>query len=70
MLATQQIFLIAALLCFLVFLALLAAGRCVEGDYVVIVAGTPPGVAGSTNSLRIHRIGDSVNHRLGRTLDF
>ncbi len=50
-------------------LALLAAGRVEEGDYVVIVAGTPPGVQGSTNSVRVHRMGDSINHRMGRTLD-
>ena len=41
-----------------------AAGRpaaCVEGDTVVIVAGSPPGIPGSTNALRVHRIGDAVN---------
>jgi pyruvate kinase len=27
------------------------------GDYVVIVAGSPPGVPGSTNTLRVHRLG-------------
>jgi pyruvate kinase len=27
---------------------------------VVIVAGTPPGSPGSTNALRVHRIGDAV----------
>ena len=30
-----------------------------EGDIVVITAGSPPGVPGSTNALRIHRMGDS-----------
>ncbi len=30
------------------------------GDAVVIVAGSPPGIAGSTNALRVHRIGDAV----------
>ena len=28
------------------------------GDLVVIAAGSPPGVHGSTNTLRVHRIGD------------
>jgi pyruvate kinase len=28
------------------------------GDYVVIVAGSPPGTPGSTNTLRVHRLGD------------
>ena len=40
---------------------LLAAGRVVEGDLVVIVAGSPPGIPGSTNALRVHRIGDARN---------
>ena len=31
------------------------------GDYVVIIAGSPPGTPGSTNALRIHRIGDAIN---------
>jgi pyruvate kinase len=31
------------------------AGR---GDYVVIVAGSPPSTPGSTNTLRVHRLGD------------
>ncbi len=29
-----------------------------EGDRVVIVAGAPPGIAGSTNSIRVHKMGD------------
>ena len=41
--------------------ALLEAGRCEEGDDVVIVAGSPPGIPGSTNALRIHRMGDAQN---------
>jgi pyruvate kinase len=41
--------------------ALLDIGRCVEGDQVVIVAGSPPGIPGSTNALRIHRMGDAIN---------
>ena len=41
--------------------ALLRDGRCSEGDRVVIVAGSPPGVSGATNALRVHRMGDAVN---------
>jgi pyruvate kinase len=41
--------------------ALLDIGRCREGDQVVIVAGSPPGIPGSTNALRIHRMGDARN---------
>jgi pyruvate kinase len=42
--------------------ALLAIGRCRRGDRVVIVAGSPPGAVGSTNALRVHRIGDAIAH--------
>jgi pyruvate kinase len=41
--------------------ALLDIGRCEEGDLVVIVAGSPPGIPGSTNALRIHKMGDARN---------
>jgi pyruvate kinase len=37
--------------------ALLEMNRGKKGDYVVIVAGTPPGTAGSTNTLRVHQLG-------------
>ncbi|QYJ04774.1 pyruvate kinase [Nocardioides panacisoli] len=40
---------------------LLEIGRVAEGDLVVIVAGSPPGIPGSTNALRIHRMGDAIN---------
>jgi pyruvate kinase len=41
--------------------ALLKIGRVQEGDLVVIIAGSPPGIPGSTNALRIHRMGDAIN---------
>jgi pyruvate kinase len=34
--------------------------RCKPGDLVVVVAGTPPGVAGMTNTMRVHRIGEAI----------
>jgi len=37
--------------------ALLEMKRGKKGDYIVIVAGTPPGTAGSTNTLRVHQLG-------------
>jgi pyruvate kinase len=40
--------------------ALLEIGRCQVGDQVVVVAGAPPGIPGSTNALRVHRMGDAV----------
>jgi pyruvate kinase len=36
---------------------LLRMGRCEKGDVVVITAGSPPGVSGSTNMVRVHHIG-------------
>jgi pyruvate kinase len=41
--------------------ALLKIGRVKEGDTVVIIAGSPPGIPGSTNALRIHQMGDAIN---------
>jgi pyruvate kinase len=40
---------------------MLSSGKCRVGDEVVIVAGSPPGIPGSTNSLRVHRVGDAVH---------
>jgi len=37
--------------------ALLGLDRAQPGDSVVIVAGSPPGIPGSTNTLRVHRLG-------------
>ncbi|MGV8852066.1 MAG: pyruvate kinase [Rhodoglobus sp.] len=31
------------------------------GDKVVVISGSPPGIAGSTNDLRVHVIGDAIN---------
>ncbi len=41
--------------------ALLHTGRVQEGELVVIIAGSPPGIPGSTNALRVHRMGDAIN---------
>ena len=40
---------------------LLRLRRVAEGDLVVIIAGAPPGIPGSTNALRIHKMGDAAN---------
>jgi pyruvate kinase len=37
---------------------LLRLGRCRPGDLVVVTAGSPPGVPGSTNLVSVHRIGE------------
>ncbi|MDD9207885.1 pyruvate kinase [Georgenia sp. 10Sc9-8] len=36
------------------------SGLAEEGDQVVIVAGMPPGTVGSTNSIRMHKIGENL----------
>ncbi|MFF9673100.1 pyruvate kinase [Streptomyces eurythermus] len=42
---------------------LLKYGRCQKGDMVVITAGSPPGVSGSTNMVRVHHIGEDDSPR-------
>ncbi|MEW2632253.1 pyruvate kinase [Streptomyces sp. NPDC048389] len=39
---------------------LLRIGRCRPGDIVIITAGSPPGVPGSTNLVHVHHIGESL----------
>jgi pyruvate kinase len=39
---------------------LLESKRAAKGDSVIIVAGSPPGIPGSTNALRVHVVGDAV----------
>jgi pyruvate kinase len=38
--------------------AMLAMGKYQKGDLVVIVAGSPPGTIGTTNLIRVHRLGE------------
>ena len=39
---------------------LIESKRATKGESVVIVAGAPPGIPGSTNALRVHVVGDAV----------
>lgn len=39
--------------------ALLDIGRATAGERVVIVAGVPPGVPGTTNGMRVHKMGSA-----------
>jgi pyruvate kinase len=39
---------------------LLESKRTTIGDNVIIVAGSPPGIPGSTNAMRVHRMGDAI----------
>ncbi|GAA2401872.1 pyruvate kinase [Streptomyces glaucosporus] len=40
---------------------LLRIGRCRPGDKVIITAGSPPGVPGTTNMVRVHHIGEGLD---------
>ncbi len=42
---------------------LLRYGRCEKGDLVIITAGSPPGVPGGTNMVRVHHIGEGDGAR-------
>ncbi|MDG4765437.1 pyruvate kinase [Solwaraspora sp. WMMD406] len=48
--------------------ALLGLGRANPGEYVVIVAGSPVGTPGSTNTLRVHQLGSLVDVTAARAL--
>ena len=39
-------------------ISMLSIGRYQPGDLVVVVAGSPPGTVGSTNLIRVHRLGE------------
>lgn len=41
-----------------------AQGLAEDGDKVVIISGSPPGIQGTTNDLRVHRVGD-VSDNMG-----
>jgi pyruvate kinase len=40
---------------------LLREGLAEVGDKVVVISGSPPGISGSTNDLRVHVVGDAIN---------
>lgn len=40
--------------------ALKSTGRAVNGDKVIIISGSPPGIPGTTNDIRVHRVGDVI----------
>ena len=39
---------------------LIDSARAKKGENVIIVAGSPPGIPGSTNAMRVHIVGDAV----------
>jgi len=40
---------------------LIDSKRADMGEIVMIIAGAPPGIPGSTNAMRVHKVGDAVN---------
>ncbi|GAA3866886.1 pyruvate kinase [Leifsonia kafniensis] len=40
---------------------LLGEGLAEVGDKVVVISGSPPGIVGSTNDIRVYRVGDAHN---------
>jgi len=40
---------------------LMREGLAEVGDKVVVISGSPPGIPGSTNDVRVHRIGDAAH---------
>lgn len=40
--------------------ALISHGLAKKGDKVVVISGSPPGTPGSTNDLRVHTVGDTL----------
>ncbi|MFC6355473.1 pyruvate kinase [Luethyella okanaganae] len=40
---------------------LLGNGMAEVGDKVVVISGSPPGIVGSTNDIRVHKVGDAHN---------
>ena len=43
---------------------LLGRGLAESGDKVVVISGSPPGVSGGTNDIRVHTVGDTVGTEL------
>jgi pyruvate kinase len=48
---------------------LLGLGRAQLGDKVIVISGSPPGIAGTTNDMRVHIIGSAHNPLKPDTFD-
>jgi pyruvate kinase len=48
---------------------LLGLGRAQIGDKVIVISGSPPGVSGTTNDMRVHIIGSAHNPLKPETFD-
>lgn len=40
---------------------LIGTGKAQVGDKVVVISGSPPGIIGSTNDIRVHKVGDALH---------
>jgi pyruvate kinase len=47
--------------------AMLELDRMQPGDRIVIVAGSPPSTVGSTNAMRVHRLGSAPSASVAQT---
>ena len=43
--------------------ALLGMDKYEEGDMIVVIAGTPPGISGNTNMIQVHQLGLAVQQK-------
>lgn len=43
--------------------SLLGMDKYKEGDMIVVIAGTPPGIAGNTNMIQVHQLGQALRQQ-------
>ena len=43
--------------------ALLGMDKYKEGDMIVVIAGTPPGISGNTNMIQVHELGQTLRDK-------
>ena len=43
--------------------ALLRMDKYKEGDVIVVIAGTPPGISGNTNMIQVHQLGETLRDK-------
>ena len=43
--------------------ALLGMDKYKEGDVIVVIAGTPPGISGNTNMIQVHQLGETLRDK-------
>lgn len=43
--------------------ALLGMDKYKEGDMIIVIAGTPPGISGNTNMIQVHQLGETLREK-------